>query len=88
MLCSSAAVGTPAAVDSAGQLAPRKAGRQPAEAGSTQSKASSSTHIANAGRQQAAHDGQTSDVAQVYSCGLIHCIPACHPLTAALPFTV
>ena len=88
MPCSSAAVGTAAAVDSAGQPPPRKAVRQPAEAGRTPRKASSSTHIANAGRQQAAHDSQTPDVAQVYSCGLMHLTPTCHPLTAVLPFTV
>ena len=69
MPCSATAAGTAAVGDHAGQLPALKAGRQPAEAGSTQVEASSSTHAAGAGKQQAAHGGHTPDVAQVCSCG-------------------
>ena len=85
MPCSATARGTGAAVDSAGQLAACEAGRQPAGADSTQREASSSTHTARTGNQQAAHDSQAPDLAQVCSCGLTYSTPPaipswlCHP---------
>ena len=69
MPCSAIAAGDAAMVDGSGQAPSHKAGRQPADTGSTQRKTSCSTHTAQAGKQQAAHDGQNPDVAQVCSCG-------------------
>ena len=69
MPCSAIAAGTAAVVDGVGQLPTPKAGRQPAETGSTQREASSSAHAARAGKHQAAHDGQDPDIAQMHGCG-------------------
>ena len=71
--CSATAAGTAAAVDGAGQLPTREAGRQPAETGSTQGEASrpllSSAHAARVGKHQAAHDGQDQNVNHIRRCG-------------------
>ena len=79
MPCSATAAGAAAAGDSAGQAPAREAGRQPAGAGSTQREALSSTHTARTGKQQAAHDGQAPDLAQVCSCGFAHSTPPASP---------
>lgn len=81
--CSVTAAGTAAVGSSAGQLPSQEAGRQPAETGSTQSEVSSSAKAARAEKPQAAHDGQSPDVAQVSSCGPP--IPSYMPFFTAMP---
>ena len=66
--CSVTVAGTAAVGSSAGQLPLHKASRQAAETGSTQREVSSSAEAAHAGKQQAAHNGQDPDIAQVCSC--------------------
>ena len=86
--CSVTAAGRAAAGNSTGQLPSHEAGRQPADNGSSQREASSRSRAAcPPGKQQAAHDGQSPDLAQVCCCG-----PPTPPhmpsLTAVPPFRV
>ena len=80
-LCSITAAGTAAAGNSTGQLPSRKAGRQPAAVGSSHREASSNGLPTRAGKQQAAHDGQKADVAQVCCCNppTLSLQGLCHP---------